>query len=153
MKTILTLLIFLFLANTSFADVSKDGKYIAYTLQLPNQNNSQIYVFDIEASAALESTIVNEKISRGQGSYKNPAWSPKGDAIAFEKIEGGIYFIGVMDADGQNERMIASDNELNLENPFWSQDGSKIFFNKTVDGDIWLMRVDYSGHNLEAYIM
>ena len=58
-----------------------------------------------------------------------------------------------MDADGQNERMIASDNELNLENPFWSQDGSKIFFNKTADGDIWLMRVDYSGHNLEAYIM
>ena len=29
------------------------------------------------------------RISRGQGSYSTPVWSPRGDLIAFTKMTGG----------------------------------------------------------------
>ena len=38
--------------------------------------------------------------------YGSPAWSPRGDLIAFTKIEGGLFHIGVMRPDGSDERLL-----------------------------------------------
>ena len=41
-----------------------------------------------------------QRISFGDGRYATPVWSPRGDLIAFTKIDGGTFYIGVMRPDG-----------------------------------------------------
>ena len=41
-----------------------------------------------------------QRISFGTGRYGTPVWSPRGDLIAFTKIDGGQFYIGVMRPDG-----------------------------------------------------
>ena len=36
-----------------------------------------------------------------------PVWSPRGDLIAFTKINRGTFSIGVMQPDGKAERILA----------------------------------------------
>ena len=47
-----------------------------------------------------------KRISKGRGVYGNPVWSPRGDLIAFTKLTQGNFHIGVMDINGNNERVI-----------------------------------------------
>ena len=46
------------------------------------------------------------RISFGDGKYGTPVWSPRGDMIAFTKIAGGRFSIGVMRPDGTGERLL-----------------------------------------------
>jgi TolB protein len=49
-----------------------------------------------------------QRISYGNGGrYGTPGWSPRGDLIAFTKIEGGTFYIGVMRPDGKGERLLS----------------------------------------------
>ena len=48
------------------------------------------------------------RISFGSGRYATPVWSPRGDYIAFTKMAGGQFYIGVMYPDGSGERLLAS---------------------------------------------
>ena len=59
----------------------------------------QIYVMAADGSGA-------KRISFGQGSYSQPAWSPRGDYIAFTKRTAGGFAIGVMKPDGSGERLL-----------------------------------------------
>ena len=63
-----------------------------------------------------------------------PAWSPDGAMIAFESGNG----IGIVNADGTNERTIRSRGSQ----PTWSPDGTQIAF---TDGGIRVMQADGSG--------
>ena len=131
-------LIFLFFNNFVFADQSPDGNKIAYLLN--SNGNSHIFISNADGTNS-------KKISKEQGNYFNPAWSPLADTIAFEKKEGGKSYIGVMDLDGNNERMIAFGHLV--KNPFWSKDGKQIFFSEIdKDGNIKLYKVDFTGYNL-----
>ena len=131
-------LIFIFFSNFVFADQSPDGNKIAYSLN--SNGNSHIFISDVDGTNS-------KKISKEQGDYYNPAWSPLADTIAFEKKEGGKSYIGVMDLDGNNERMIAFGHLV--KNPFWSKDGKQIFFSEIdKDGNIQLYKVDFTGYNL-----
>ena len=47
-----------------------------------------------------------KRISFGTGRYGTPVWSPRGDLIAFTKIDGGKFYIGVMRPDGSGERLL-----------------------------------------------
>ena len=44
--------------------------------------------------------------SAGAGAYSTPVWSPRGDLIAFTKLLGGQFLIGVMKPDGSGERIL-----------------------------------------------
>ena len=44
-----------------------------------------------------------KRISLGKGKYATPVWSPRGDLIAFTKLSGGEFYIGVMYTDGKGE--------------------------------------------------
>ena len=46
-----------------------------------------------------------KRISFGKGRYATPVWSPRGDLIAFTKLLGGEFYIGVMYTDGKGERV------------------------------------------------
>jgi TolB protein len=51
-----------------------------------------------------------------------PAWSPKGNEIAFTGLQGGQYQLFIMDTNGGNVRQI-SNGGGNFESPTWSPDG------------------------------
>ncbi len=53
-------------------------------------------------------------------------WSPRGDLIAFTKMTGGRFYIGVMRTDGSGERLLAED--FMVEGPTWAPNGRVLMF-------------------------
>ena len=93
-----------------------------------------------------------KRISRESGSYYTPVWSPRGDMIAFTKQESGQFYIGVMEIDGSNERMIAK--SFHVEGPTWSPNGRYLMYFKeerTAEdgsgGESSLFSIDLTGYN------
>jgi len=72
--------------------------------------------------------------------------------IAFTKQEGGQFYIGVMEIDGSNERMIAK--SFHVEGPTWSPNGRYLMYFKeertSADGsggESSLFSIDLTGYN------
>src|SRR5258705_4739756 len=66
------------------------------------------------------------RISFGSGKYGTPVWSPRGDLIAFTKIDGGSFYIGVMRPDGSGERLLTQD--FLVEGPTWAPNGRMLMY-------------------------
>lgn len=125
---------------------SPDGSKIVFTSDRSNPESCQekIYVMDSNGSNVT-------RISFGDGKYSQPTWSPRGDLIAFTKFLGGRFYIGVMNVDGTNERLIA-DGHL-VEAPTWAPNGRVILFTKESGGkrgNSRLYAVDLTGRNLRS---
>jgi len=69
----------------------------------------------------------------GQARYGTPVWSPRGDLIAFTKIAGGQFFIGVMRPDGTGERLLA--NAFLVEGPTWAPNGRVLMYTRQAPSD------------------
>ena len=72
--------------------------------------------------------------------------------IAFTKQEGGQFYIGVMEVDGSNERMIAK--SFHVEGPTWAPNGRFLMYFKeerTAEdgsgGESSLFSIDLTGFN------
>lgn len=89
-----------------------------------------------------------QRISFGEGRYYTPVWSPRGDLIVFIKSHRGSYNLGIMRADGSEERIIAQ-NYL-LESPTWAPNGRFIMFSgqASLDSPCKLYCIDVTGHHL-----
>ena len=88
------------------------------------------------------------RISFGGGSYAAPVWSPKGDLIAFTKVQGGRFCIGVMSPDGGNERLL--DCQFNVESPTFSPNGRVLMYyseSPGARGQARLLSIDVTGSN------
>src|SRR3546814_2076473 len=72
------------------------------------------------------------RISFGGGRYATPEWSPRGDLIAFTKMGGGEFRIGIMTPAGGGERLLT--NSWQDEAPTWSPNGRVIQFFRTTPG-------------------
>ncbi len=81
-------------------------------------------------------------LTGGTGSARNPAWSPDGTKITFDR-NADIY---VMNADGSNLTRLTTDPAADRD-PSWSPDGSQLAFesNRAGSVDLWKMNVDGSG--------
>ena len=141
-KFLVILFLSLLYATISFADLSPDGKQLVFSADL--NGRSHIFISDSDGQNA-------KRISRESGNYYNPVWSPNGDIIAFEKAEGGHHYIGVMEIDGSNERMIAKG--YYVEDPAWTPDGLHVIYYKTrkpkidgSDGEVNLFIVSLTGY-------
>jgi TolB protein len=89
------------------------------------------------------------RISFGDGRYATPVWSPRGDLIAFTKIVGGRFDIGVMRTDGSNERLLTA--SYIDEGPTWSPNGRVLMFFRETPGETGgpqIYSVDITGRNL-----
>jgi TolB protein len=74
-------------------------------------------------------------------------WSPRGDFIAFTKQTGGEFHIGVMRADGGDERLLTT-SYLD-EGPTWAPNGRVLmFFRESSAGNPKLWTVDITGRIL-----
>ena len=99
----------------------------------------QLYVMNADGSN-------QQRISFGGGGYATPAWSPRGDLIAYTKT--GSFRIGVMSPGGGGERLLT--NAWQDEGPSWSPNGRVIMFFRQSQGgngkaDLW--SVDLTGVN------
>ncbi|MBL8672670.1 MAG: PD40 domain-containing protein, partial [Alphaproteobacteria bacterium] len=76
----------------------------------------------------------------------------RGDLIAFTRISGGQFFIGVMRPDGSQERMLASG--FLVESPTWAPNGRYLMFfrqeptdNEGRGGNTRVFTIDLTGKN------
>jgi TolB protein len=123
---------------------SPEGNEIVFTSDRsnPNMTQEQIYIMNSDGGNV-------RRISFGDGRYSQPAWSPRGDLIAFTKRVGLQFYIGVMNTDGSNERLIAVGHLV--ESPTWTPNGRVILFTKEAPGrrgNSRLYAVDVTGRNL-----
>lgn len=68
----------------------------------------------------------DEQLIPGTDGATNPAWSPDGTQIAFDR--GGVW---VMDADGSDAHQLVAGSTFHLS---WSPDGTQIAYDTDVDG-------------------
>jgi TolB protein len=120
---------------------SPDGSQIVFNSD--RGGSQQLYVMDRNGGNAT-------RISFGTGSYGTPVWSPRGDLIAFTKITGGQFYIGVMRTDGSGERLLTQ--SWMDEGPSWAPNGRVIVFGREFPSREGsrsrLYSVDVTGHNL-----
>ncbi len=133
--------------NTS-PSYSPDGKKIVFNSD--RGGSQQLYTMDSNGGNVT-------RISFGDGNYGTPVWSPRGDLIAFTKIIGGQFYIGVMHTDGSGERIL-SQSFLD-EGPTWSPNGRVIMFFRQSEssrsgsgGRSRLYSVDLTGKNLREVV-
>lgn len=120
---------------------SPDGRRIVF--ESDQSGSQQIYVMPADGSA--EPT----RLSFGEGSYGTPAWSPKGDLIAFTRRNGDKFHIGVMRPDGTEEKLL-TESFLD-EGPTWAPNGRVVMFTRQTpggDGTPRLHSVDVTGRNM-----
>ena len=116
---------------------SPDGSQIVFNSD--RAGSPQLYVMNADGSGV-------RRLSSGGGRYTTPVWSPRGDYIAFTK-ETGDFHIGVMRADGSDERILTS-SYLD-EGPTWAPNGRVImFYRETRGGQPRLWTVDLTGRVL-----
>jgi TolB protein len=124
---------------------SPDGRQVVFNSD--RGGTQQLYVMEADGSAV-------RRISFGEsGRYATPVWSPRGDLIAFTKMDKGRFYIGVMRPDGKGERLL-TESYLD-EGPTWAPNGRVLIFFRQSPSDARgrggatrLYSVDITGRNL-----
>jgi hypothetical protein len=118
-------------------DWSPDGRNIAFGYHFPGTAQGDVDIAVISASGMGAIT----QLTNSPAVDRNPAWSPTGDRIAFERgpdsgsavSNGDLY---VMNPDGSNQTLLYDGNATNStpatglaqDGVDWSPDGTKILF-------------------------
>lgn len=95
---------------------SPDGKWIVFSMR------GDIWKIPSNGGMAIA-------LTQGPNYHFEPDWSPDGKRIAFtvdQGVETG-YGIGVINADGNEKRLLVKNPGINIE-PEWHPDGNRLFF-------------------------
>jgi len=93
-------------------DWSPDGRFILYSWQAPSQWKHDVYLLEIATNKIYQLTY-------GRGSSESPHWSPDGRHISFQNTRSGTKQIFIMNANGDNLKMITAYGEN--ESPSWAR--------------------------------
>ncbi|MBO1358532.1 Tol-Pal system protein TolB [Acetobacter sacchari] len=102
---------------------SPDGSQIVFNSD--RGGSPALYVMSASGGAA-------RRISYGNGSYGDSVWSPRGDLIAFTRISGGQFSLGVMNPDGTGERIMTQG--YTVESPTFCPNGRVLAFCRRTGG-------------------
>ena len=116
--------------RVSDAQVSPDGRWVAYTVTTPdmeaNRNAGNIWIVPTAGGDALQMTQ--------SGKDNSPAWSPDGKAIAFLSSRSGDSQVYLLSMDG-GEAHALTKVSTGADIVKWSPDGKTIAFTSFVYPD------------------
>lgn len=121
---------FLGLKRLGDAQVSPDGKWIAYAVREPNLSANK-FASHIWVQAADGAGKARQLTNHEKGESR-PQWSPDSKSIAFLSTRGGSQQIWTIPIDGGEARQ-ATTISTETDNHIWSPDGSLIAFTS----DVW----------------
>ena len=131
---------------------SPDGSKIVF--ESDRSGTQQLYIMD--ASGEINGAPA-KRISFGTGRYATPVWSPRGDLIAFTRINSGTFSIGVMRPDGSGERILTE--SFLVEGPTWAPNGRVLMYYRQgrmnadgTGGEPQLWSIDLTGRNERAVV-
>jgi TolB protein len=114
---------------------SPNGQQIAFISDRPG--NPELYVMDVTGANV-------QRLTYGQWA-DGPSWSPRGDAIAYERQRSqGRYDIYVVEPSGRNNHLISEAGARN-ESPSWSPDGRFIAYASDRDGPVKICTMGADG--------
>lgn len=128
--------------NTS-PSYSPDGKKMAFNSD--KTGRQQIHILDLE-------TGQEKRITYGKGKYATPAWSPDGQFIAFTKMSDDTFYIGIMNPQGKNEKILAGG--WFMEAPSWAPGSRRLVYYETekhmdgIERISHIRSVDITGQNI-----
>ena len=112
------------------AQVSPDGKWVAYTVTTPdmdaNRGVSNIWMVPTASGASLQLTQ--------SGHDSSPVWSPDGKTIAFLSARSGDSQVYLLSMDGGEAKQLTR-LSTGADNVKWSPDGKTIAFTSGVYPD------------------
>lgn len=115
------------------ASYSPDGKELVFVSD--RDGSPQIWKMNVRTKEVRRLTFKGDNNT-------SPAWSPRGDKIAFAGMDtDGKFDIFTMNTDGSRIKRLTYDTKNN-EDPTWAPDGNFIAFTSTRTGtsQIWMMR-------------
>jgi dipeptidyl aminopeptidase/acylaminoacyl peptidase len=114
--------------RVSDPQVSPDGKWIAYTVTIPdkeaNTTNSDIWIIPSSGGSA-------KKLTDNPKQNRHPRWSPDGKWIAFESNRNGSYQIFLISPEGGEAKQLTTIS-TEAGQAVWSHDGKYIAFVSSV---------------------
>ncbi len=121
-------------------DISSDGKWVVFS-SLRNAPNPDLYIKKVNGSTAT-------RLTSDPASEIQPAFSPKGDMVAYASNRTGNWDIWVIGVDGTNPTRLTSDSSNDIH-PSWSPDGKNIVYcsygNKSHQWELWVVNVQNPG--------
>ena len=120
-------------------DVSPDGRYLAYSVDL--DLNLDIYVLDRETGRS-------ERITDDPHIDVQPRWSPDGSRVLFTTFRSGTFDLWAYDVrEGSAKPMVSNPNIENQEGDWIGNGGDLVFISKRGEaalgsGSLWLWNAD-----------
>jgi TolB protein len=112
------------ISNMTYADnpsLNRGDKKIIFSGILESvSNKQQIFSADLDGGNL-------KNLSANSHYDTNPVLSPKGNKILFLSDRDAGYYLYLMDVNGKNQKLLASDSSCQIaEKPSWSHDGKKL---------------------------
>jgi Tol biopolymer transport system component len=117
--------------DSRFPDFAPGGGQVVFVSE-NEEGLGQLFVVDSRGNGVRQ-------LTDDEAIYSNPAWSPDGEWIAFEKAKHGEWGLYLIQPDGSSLKRIGP-TDVNLFHPSWSPDASHIAV-VTGDGNTWMVGV------------
>jgi Tol biopolymer transport system component len=105
----------------SIGDVSRDGRFLAFSFVDTKTNNGDIWILDLTAPGSAA-----QPFAKTQWNENGAAFSPDGRWVAYASDERGLYEVHVRRFPGGEAKRQVSTNGGAA--PQWSSDGRELFF-------------------------